>query len=100
MINWFKNYSKSTKKLTIKNVFNFLVAWFRYKMPGKQWVEDQAKWRSLEIQKSSPGCLERGYCLECYCDFPEKLYETEGCNLCYPEWMNKKEWFLFLKTKK
>jgi len=50
----------------------------------------QAEWRTTQILEKSPECLEKGYCKHCFCDFPEKLYEDEACELgCYPKWMNE-----------
>ena len=95
MINWIKNYSKSTKKLNARNIRNFFVAWYRYLTSGSGWKKDQADWRKSLVEKNSPICLVTGSCVDCYCEFPEKLYESLACDKCYPKWMSKLEWIKF-----
>ncbi len=99
MINWIKNYSKSTKKVTISNVSNFFVACYRYYFTNYAWKKAQAKWREERVKVKSPECITLGYCKNCYCDFPEKFVEPDGCEVCYPEWMNKEQWLDFINDK-
>lgn len=94
MINWVQNYSKSTKKLTYKNGVNFFVAWYRY-LFGKDWNKRQALWRESQVKINSPECIKAGHCVDCFCDFPEKYYEQEGCGKCYPDWMDQMTWIKF-----
>ena len=95
MINWIKNYNKTTKKINMKNIKNFFVAWFRYLFANYGWKKDQAEWRKNQIILNSPKCIESGTCIVCFCDFPEKLFEPEGCANCYPDWMDKIDWIKF-----
>lgn len=113
MIKWIQNYRKSSKKLSLSNIWNFISALWRKKsvdlsaylndISGREmedWRKEQVAWRVNQIAKKSPICLEVGYCKECYCDFPDKLYETKACDIeCYPKWMHKKQWEEFKKTE-
>lgn len=78
-----KNH-KTKKKLTLANLRNALVAYYKYfKSQGK----DEAEWRRSQVELNSPECLEQGYCKDCLCPFPAKLYEPDACELgCYPKW--------------
>ena len=96
MINWILNYKQSSKKLTIPNVKNFIVAkwrgWFH-----DDWETRQFTWREMKVLEKSPSCLKDGQCI-CLCPMPDKLWEDFACTekaQCYPEWMNEYEWKLF-----
>lgn len=95
MLNWIRNYKKSTKKLTPSNVLNFIQAIWR-------------KWTISEIDKvqfyyrvtqAPVTCLESKQC-PCFCDLPDKLYEPEECEEgCYPKWIETIDFLIFLKEK-
>lgn len=90
MKTWIKNYSKSTKKITISNIKNYLLAKYRqFTVTDKE----VAEWREQQVRKKSPECLEQGYCKICYCEFEDGLlYESKACEGgCYPNWEKSKK---------
>lgn len=105
MWNWIKNYSKSTKKLTLKNIINYFSAKRRKRKAehiifnGPEVILPKnkdyqvASWREDQVKKNSPICLEQGYCKECYCDFEDGLlYQDKACEGgCYPDWEESKK---------
>lgn len=46
-------------------------------------------------------CLKLGYCIECGCSVPGKMYVTESCNggKRFPDLMNRADWENFKKEK-
>lgn len=106
MFNYLKNYSKSSKKITIKNVANFIKAKMRRRKASKKncqtdigkkeasLIDNQANWRLEQVKRSSPICLEQGYCKHCFCSWEDgKHYEDDACSLgCYPSWVNDDTW--------
>lgn len=47
-------------------------------------------------------CIQLGYCVECGCDVPGKLYVKESCNggKKFPDLMNLEDWQEFKKQNK
>lgn len=47
-------------------------------------------------------CLKLGYCVNCGCDFPGKLYNNTSCNAGerFPDIMNKPDWDEYKKENK
>jgi hypothetical protein len=83
------------KKINLPNILNFIQAMIRFYLL-KKGVMPMAKadrtaqivaQRTEGVQKNSPKCLEKGWCIHCGCDMPEKLYEPAACEYgCYPAW--------------
>lgn len=97
MLRWLKNYKKSSKKLTYKNIKNFLEALIR--RIKLRWDKDYLVLSQVyyRVTLADKGCLEVKMC-PCYCDIPEKLFESMGCEKeCYPKWMEKKEWVKYIR---
>lgn len=96
MKEWIKNYKKSSKKLTLSNIVNFIAASYR-NILQKDWQKEQVEWREERIKVNSPECVNAQQCQNCYCDFEDGLlYENKACEKgCYPRWMNKMEWDYF-----
>lgn len=97
MWKWIISKNPNKKKLSFKNIKNFIVAWYRY-LFSTSWEQRQVLWRIAT--KVPDKCLETGICY-CECELPEKLYEDsecEGKDTCYPKWKTKFEWLEFEQT--
>jgi hypothetical protein len=89
-------------KVTIKNIAHFLEG--NLKMLGEQvnllpdHQREQVLYRS---QICKEDCLKLGYCIECGCSVPGKMYVTESCNSGkrFPDLMNQSDWEKFKKEK-
>lgn len=59
-------------------------------------IKEQVLYRS-QICKDT--CIDYGYCIECGCSVPGKLYVKESCNggKKFPDLMNQKKWERFKK---
>jgi len=111
MLNYLRNYKKSTRKFTWANVRNFFVATYRYYFQAEdEFVADQVMWREARVAAKSPQCITGKQCVKCLCEFPAKAYENKSCSVatwneeksiteheiyCYPRWMNRREWMHF-----
>lgn len=92
MYNWINNYKESSRKFTLKNIWNYLVTQFRwYKVVffGDNGVLSYLFY--LRVLQANESCLELKYC-PCYCDIPQKFLEDEGCDdKCYKSFISEKE---------
>ena len=92
MINWLRNYKKSDRKFTLKNVLNFFGAKKR-KILAKKDEQAQYDWRLERIKLNSPECHTKQECIHCVCELIDKGWETMACEHgCYPEWLTNAEW--------
>jgi len=81
--------------MKIKKIIQFLEG--NIKMLGDEFdlipqhQREQVMYRS-EICKYE--CMQYGYCIECGCSLPGKLYVKESCNdgKKFPDLMNKSDW--------
>jgi hypothetical protein len=81
--------------ITPKKIFQFIEG--NLKMLGDRihvlpnHESEQVLYRS---QICKDDCMKLGYCINCGCDVPGKLYVKESCNegLRFPDLMNKKDW--------
>jgi hypothetical protein len=89
--------------MKVKNIIQFIEG--NIKMLGDQFdllpqhQREQVLYRS-QICKDE--CMQLGYCVECGCDVPGKLYVKESCNggKKFPDLMNLEDWQEFKKQNK
>jgi len=95
MIRWIKNYKESSKKLTYKNIRNYLVAMYKWYT-----ASDKDRFQFYNrVVSSDKDCLRNGYC-PCFCDVPQKFMEPEKCEEnCYNIWLTKKEFLDKIKKE-
>jgi hypothetical protein len=81
--------------ITPKKIFQFIEG--NLKMLGDR-IHILPKHESEQVlyrsQICKDDCMKLGYCINCGCDFPGKLYVKESCNegLRFPDLMNQKDW--------
>lgn len=95
-------------KITIRNIWAVLQAWFRKKqlqidgVTLDQHIFEQIIWRRTQVRAKSPTCWHSGECIVCGCEILGKTMEDRGCSAgehpelnrepCYPDMMGKEEW--------
>jgi hypothetical protein len=74
--------------------YNSLLSQLTKQVLGSSWRDDQANWRLEQVTKFSPVCIEKGFCIQCGCEWADKKhYEQEPCDKkCYPRWLTRHEW--------
>lgn len=86
---------KPSKELSIQSANNFLTA-VENQTYSDSWMEEQVKIRMQSVFEKSPACIEKGRCVRCGCDIPDKFYEPAGCDYgCYgplPEKPSKQDY--------
>jgi hypothetical protein len=115
LIRWTRTH---WRKITLGKVRNFILAyWNKFKYRWRidksdpdfpvvsrenfvNWATEQYEWRLGMVQQRKPECISGGACTECGCDTPDKFWEPDGCETCYPDWMDENTWNLFKKTIK
>lgn len=92
-----KKEATNPKKINLPNILNYVQAMIRFFLVRKgiaplSQQEKTAKIvaeRTELVKQNSPKCIEKGWCIHCGCDIPEKFYEPAACEYgCYPEWPN------------
>lgn len=86
-------------KLTLRNVWAVIQAWFRQKRRSLDGFDlpdhlyEQIIWRRTRVIERSPVCWEENQCVVCGCEVIGKTMEDRGCDGgCYPEMMPKDKW--------
>jgi hypothetical protein len=89
--------------MKVKNIIQFIEG--NIKMLGDQFdllPQHQREQVLYRAQICKYECVQYGYCVECGCDVPGKLYVKESCNggNKFPDLMNGKDWQEFKKQNK
>jgi len=95
MIKYLKNYKDSTRKITLKNIRNYLVSMWKWYRAD----ERDAYQFYYRVVKADKKCLKNGYC-PCFCDVPQKFMELEKCDKnCYPIWQEELDLLELIKKE-
>lgn len=91
-------------KINLRNILAVIQSYFRkwqtkpktfltsgISLPQDKWEQIIYRKHTLIVTKSP--CWEAGYCLQCGCEFPDKLFEDRSCEKnCYPEMKTPEDW--------
>lgn len=86
-----------SKEITLSNIYNFIEGNIRLKTKSIQpsHIKEQIAYRLI---KCKDDCEILKQCIICGCDFPDRAYSTESCNIeRFPDFMSKLEWNKFKK---
>lgn len=86
-----------SKEITLSNIYNFIEGNIRLRTKSiqPQHIKEQIAYRLL---KCSNDCAKKGECIVCGCDFPDRAYSSQSCNLDrFPNFLSRLEWEEFKK---
>jgi hypothetical protein len=85
------------KGITLSNIYNFIEGNIRLKTKTlqPQHIKEQISYRLLMCKDD---CAKKRECIKCGCDYPDRAYTKESCNLDrFPNFMSKIDWEEFKK---
>ena len=84
-----------SKEITLNNIYNFIEGNIRLRTKSiqPQHIKEQIAYRLLTCSNDS---AQKGECIVCGCNFPDRVYSTKSCNnKRFPDFLSKVDWELY-----